>query len=91
MESDPRFWAFISYSHADAKWAQWLQRALESYRVPKRLVGHETGAGPTPARFRPIFRDREDLAANPDLRDSVRRAQCRPGSHTAGRSDARLS
>ena len=74
MESDQRFWAFISYSHADAKWAQWLQRALESYRVPMRLVGHDTGAGPAPARFRPIFRDREDLAANPDLRDSVRRA-----------------
>lgn len=74
MELDQRFWAFISYSHADARWAGWLQRALESYRVPKRLVGHETGAGPAPRQFRPIFRDREDLAADSDLRDSVRQA-----------------
>ena len=29
-----KYWAFISYSHRDAKWATWLHRALESYRVP---------------------------------------------------------
>ena len=45
----------------------WLQRALETYRVPRRLVGRPTPAGPAPSRFRPIFRDGTELAANPDL------------------------
>ena len=30
--------AFISYSHADARWAQWIHHALERYRVPARLL-----------------------------------------------------
>ena len=34
-----RFRAFLSYSHADAQWARWLLRRLETYRVPSRLVG----------------------------------------------------
>jgi hypothetical protein len=32
-----QYWAFISYSHADAAWAQWLHHELETYRVPKTL------------------------------------------------------
>ena len=28
---------FISYSHKDAKWGDWLHRSLEKYRVPWRL------------------------------------------------------
>jgi hypothetical protein len=31
--------AFIAYSHHDDPWAKWLHRALETYRVPGRLVG----------------------------------------------------
>ena len=31
--------AFISYSHADKAWADWLHKALDMYRVPSRLVG----------------------------------------------------
>ena len=34
---DFRYWAFISYTHADAKWGDWLHAALETYRVPSRL------------------------------------------------------
>lgn len=33
-----KYWAFMSYSHLDAKWANWLHKAVESYRPPKRLV-----------------------------------------------------
>ena len=40
--SDPDYKAFISYSHADEAWARWLHRALEGYRVPRRLIGRET-------------------------------------------------
>ena len=32
--SEPRYKAFISYSHEDNKWADCLHRALESYRLP---------------------------------------------------------
>jgi tetratricopeptide (TPR) repeat protein len=59
--------AFISYSHRDESWARWLQRALETYRVPKRLVGQQGAFGPIPERLRPVFRDREDLSSSADL------------------------
>ena len=71
MDLNQGFWAFLSYSHTDKRWADWLHGALESYLVPRRLIGRETGAGPAPRHFRPIFRDREDLAADPDLMDRV--------------------
>ena len=59
--------AFLSYSHRDRDWAVWLHRALESYRVPRALVGRDSATGRVPARLTPIFRDRDDLAASPDL------------------------
>ena len=59
--------AFISYSHADKAWADWLHKALETYRVPSRLVGTETAHGEIPRRLQPIFRDREELASATDL------------------------
>ena len=71
LEAAQRYRAFISYSHSDETWASWLHRALEAYRVPRRLVGLETVFGPTPASFRPIFRDRGDLAAAADLKGRV--------------------
>jgi tetratricopeptide (TPR) repeat protein len=40
---------------------------LETYSVPRRFVGRPTPAGPAPNRFRPIFRDRTELAADADL------------------------
>jgi tetratricopeptide (TPR) repeat protein len=67
-----RFKAFISYSHQDRAWAAWLQRALESYRVPKRLVGSAGEFGPVPARLAPVFRDREDLSSAADLSAMVK-------------------
>jgi hypothetical protein len=62
-----RYWAFLSYSHLDAKWGDWLHQALETYRVPRRLVGKGSRDGKTPARLFPIFRDREELPASADL------------------------
>ena len=35
-----RYRAFISHSSEDQAWGRWLQRELERYRVPARLVGH---------------------------------------------------
>lgn len=70
----PRYWAFISYSHHDKAVARRLQRQLETYRVPRRLVGRETPGGPVPARLSPLFRDRDELNAGADLKASVQEA-----------------
>jgi tetratricopeptide (TPR) repeat protein len=59
--------AFMSYSHRDQAWAQWLHKALETYRVPSRLVGQTTAAGEIPRRLAPIFRDRDELPSATDL------------------------
>ena len=48
--SDFKYKAFISYSHADNKSADWLHRSLESYRPPKHLVSKETPHGVVPVR-----------------------------------------
>jgi tetratricopeptide (TPR) repeat protein len=63
--------AFISYSHRDAVAARALHRRLESYRVPRRLVGSTGDHGPIPARLTPIFRDRDELPAAGDLSEKV--------------------
>jgi tetratricopeptide (TPR) repeat protein len=66
--------AFISYSHRDQTWAQWLHKAIETYRVPSRLVGETTAAGVIPRRLAPIFRDRDELASATDLGRKVNEA-----------------
>jgi len=70
----PRYHAFISYSHRDAAFGRRLHRRLESYRLPRRLVGRAGRLGPAPARLSPIFRDREELSAAGDLSAEVRAA-----------------
>jgi tetratricopeptide (TPR) repeat protein len=67
IQQTPAYWAFLSYSSRDRTTAMALQRALETYRIPRRLVGRSTPGGPAPPRFRPIFRDGTELAADPDL------------------------
>ncbi|MCY7355592.1 MAG: toll/interleukin-1 receptor domain-containing protein [Lysobacter sp.] len=59
-----RYWAFLSYSHADRQEAERLHRALEGYRIPARLVGRLGPFGAVPRRLRPIFRDRDELIAS---------------------------
>jgi tetratricopeptide (TPR) repeat protein len=70
--SKPDYKAFISYSHSDERWALWLHRALESYRVPGKLVGTQTPRGEVPKQLRPIFRDRDDLSSSSDLSTTVK-------------------
>ena len=69
-----RYRAFISYSHADARWAAWLHRSLESYRLPSRLRGGQGEHGPLPDRLSPIFRDREDLSSAGHLGPQIEQA-----------------
>lgn len=66
-ENNFKYRAFISYSHADEKWGAWLHKALETYRVPKHLVGTPTIFGPVPERLAPVFRDREELSSSTSL------------------------
>jgi len=69
-----KYKAYISYSHRDSRWASWLHHALESYRVPRKLVGTTTTAGKVPSRIRPVFRDRDDLSSAADLGVTVKQA-----------------
>jgi hypothetical protein len=62
-----KYRAFLSYSHRDKKWGEWLHHALERIRIDKDLVGCQTAAGSVPKTLRPIFRDREDFSAGPSL------------------------
>lgn len=65
-----RFRAFVSYSHADARFAARLQRRLETYRLPRALAID----GTVSRRLGAIFRDRADLAAAGDLSTAIREA-----------------
>ena len=51
-----------------------MQRSLENYRIPARLVGKAGEFGAIPARVTPVFRDREDLSSATDLTGEVRSA-----------------
>jgi tetratricopeptide (TPR) repeat protein len=67
VDSEFRYRAFISYSHSDEHWAKWLHKSLETYAVPKHLVGTQTEFGPVPERLAPVFRDRDELATATNL------------------------
>ena len=63
--------AFISYSHSDERWARWLQRSLEKYKLPKTF---RQSHPELPDRLYPIFRDRDELASGQELSESIRKA-----------------
>lgn len=69
--NDFKYWAFISYSHQDKAWGDWLHKALETYRIPKRLVGRASHDGTVPKQLFPIFRDRAELSASFDLNSNI--------------------
>ena len=61
--------AFISYSHRDMNWARWLQRRLETFRIPRDLRAEASSLS---TRLR-VFRDQTDLAGV-ELHDSLRQS-----------------
>ena len=69
-----KYWAFISYSHKDTAIADWLHQKLETYRVPKSLVGTPSREGEVPSRIMPIFRDREELPTSSELGDNLQKS-----------------
>lgn len=60
--------AYICYSHADEDWAIWLQAAVEGFAIPRKLRGTSAARGVVPNRCGPVFRDRTESYADPDLR-----------------------
>lgn len=53
------YFAFISYSRKDERWAKWLQRKLEHYRLPSTISRQKPEL---PKKIK-IFRDKTDLTA----------------------------
>ena len=58
MEANRQYYAFISYKREDERWAKWLQRKLENYKLPA-IIRKENPS--IPKYIRPIFRDKTDL------------------------------
>jgi WD40 repeat protein len=69
-----KYWVFLSYSHVDERWASWLHRSLEQYRVPRGLIGRASRFGPLPKRLFPVFRDRDELASASSLSQEILQA-----------------
>jgi len=60
MSQPSKYFAFISYSRKDSKVAAWLQKRLEWFRFPVKLVPEDKR--PTDPRYvRPIYRDKTSL------------------------------
>ena len=64
-----KYWAFLSYSHADEASATWIHQSLERFKVPKAFVGTraEGSTVDRPASLHPVFRDRDELPASASL------------------------
>lgn len=69
-----KYWAFISYSHKDTSTADWLHEKLETYRIPRELVGRPSREGEVPERIMPIFRDREELPTSSELGENLQKS-----------------
>ena len=68
MAKTYKYKAFISYSHKDKKWGDWLHKNLETFKVPKNLVGKQSlFYNYLPHKLIPIFRDREELSTSSEL------------------------
>ena len=56
-----RYFAFVSYSRKDMPWAKWLQKKLQNYMLPSKLIRTHKGL---PKRITPVFRDQQDISGN---------------------------
>ena len=67
-----KYSAFISYSHTDSKWAEWLHRSLEKFSIPQSLQKEKNLS--LPKSLYPIFRDREELPTASALGEHITKA-----------------
>ncbi len=56
-----KYFAFISYQRKDEKWAIWLQKQLENYKLPVNILKLRPDV---PQYIRPVFRDKSDLCGS---------------------------
>lgn len=66
--------AFLSYSRADDREANWVHGKLDAYKTPSALTGTEGSFGSIPDSLHPIFRDRTDMAGGGQLSVSIHNA-----------------
>ncbi len=62
-----KYRAFISYSHKDSQWGEWLHKQLEKYSIFKK---HREKVGGSKT-FYPVFRDRAELPSSSSLNDLI--------------------
>lgn len=68
-----KFKAFISYSHGDTRWAEWLQRSLEGYKMPRSHIYPKNDKGEKgETKLGKIFRDRDELKSGSSLGVALR-------------------
>ena len=60
MDQPKEYIAFISYQRKGTKWADWLRRRLEHYRLPTSLRKKNPSL---PKEIRPVFRDELELSS----------------------------
>ncbi len=68
MSAAFKYYAFISYKRLDSKWADWLYRSLQNYRLPGKLCKEHREL---PKRLNPVFIDKEDLVPG-NLSDTLK-------------------
>ncbi|MDE6311432.1 MAG: TIR domain-containing protein [Muribaculaceae bacterium] len=56
-----KYFAFISYSHSDMRFARWLQGKLEGYKLPTRPVRVNNEIKHGCRYLQPVFRDQTDM------------------------------
>jgi hypothetical protein len=71
VEAAFKFRAFLSYRAADAPLAERLHRRLETYVVPRALVGKQGEHGVIPRRLGRIFRDRDEARSAERIEDVI--------------------
>ena len=68
-----KYWAYLSYSHKDARVSQRLHRALERFPIPQALRKQFPGSLEE-THLRPVFRDRDDLHSASNLGKALEEA-----------------
>ncbi len=70
MEKEYKYWAFISYCSSDEKFAKRLHTVLNNYTIPKKLYKSHPNL---PKKLNSVFLDNENLSADPDLKEKLRK------------------
>lgn len=87
MDDVKNKYAFISYNHKDVVIAKWLQRKLESYKLPTTICNEFEDS----RYLRPIFRDNTDLNSGVlinEIRNNLKTSKfliiiCSPNSYNS--------